>query len=316
MRNKFRLGILSLLAVVLLVGCTTNKGKEDGPEAEEVGEAVVIEHKHGQIELDKIPERLVVFDYGILDALDGLGLSDRVIGLPKKSVPEYMDKYKGDDFEDVGTLQEPNFELIYELEPDLIIIADRQEKIFDEFQEIAPTLYISIMDGEYMDLFKENMGTLAKIFHKEDMVREKVEEIEAKIKELNELASEKGGEGLFLMANDGELSVYGPGSRFSIVYNEFGIKPVDDTIDESTHGDKITYEYIVEEDPEYIFVMDRGAIVGGDTTAKDVMENDLIKTSQAYKNDKIIYLTSPVWYVSSGGITSTGIMVDDILNNI
>ena len=69
------------------------------------------------------------------------------------------------------------------------------------------------------------------------------------------------------MANDGNLSAFGVGSRFGILHNEFGVAPVDETIKPSGHGDKISFEYIVEKDPDYIYVMDRAAIVGGDVSA-------------------------------------------------
>ncbi len=40
------------------------------------------------------------------------------------------------------------------------------------------------------------------------------------------------------MANDGNLSVFGEGSRFGVLYKEFGIVPADENIESSTHGQK------------------------------------------------------------------------------
>ena len=53
-------------------------------------------------------------------------------------------------------------------------------------------------------------------------------------------------------------------------------------------------------------------MVGGDLSAKQVLENDLIKSTKAYENDRIIYLDAHVWYVSSGGLTGTMKMVEEI----
>lgn len=99
--------------------------------------------------VDKNPKKVIVFDYGILDALDHIG--EDIIGLPKKSVPPYLDKYKSDEYVDLGTLQEPNFETIYELKPDVIIISARQASLYDEFKKIAPTIYLSIDGGDYIN---------------------------------------------------------------------------------------------------------------------------------------------------------------------
>mgnify|MGYP000856164635 CR=1 FL=1 len=62
--------------------------------------------------------------------------------------------------------------------------------------------------------------------------------------------------------------------------------------------------------------MDRAAVAGEDISAKQVIKNDLIKSTTAYKNANITYLDAHVWYVSSGGITGTMKMVEEIQNSI
>jgi iron complex transport system substrate-binding protein len=250
----------------------------------------------------------------MLDTLDEIG--EDIIGLPKKSIPPYLDKYKGEDYVDVGTLQEPNFETIYELKPDLIIISARQASLYDEFKKIAPTVYLPTDGGDYMNSFKTNMGILGQIFDKEDILTEKIQEIENAIIALNEKAKSNDKNALFIMANDGNLSAFGRGSRFGILYGEFGVNPVDEGIEVTTHGDKIAFEYIVEKNPDYIYVMDRAAIAGGDISAEQVMDNDLIKSTDAYKNDRITYLDAHIWYVSSGGLTGTRKMVEEIESSL
>ena len=117
------------------------------------------------------------------------------------------------------------------------------------------------------------------------------------------------------MTNDGNISAYGKGSRFGLVHNEMNIPAADENIEVSNHGQKVAYEYIKKINPDYLFVMDRAAVVGGDNKATDMLENDIIYTTDAYKNKKIVYLNSPAWYVGAGGLESTNIMIDDILNN-
>ncbi len=305
--KRITLTIFILIAALALVGCGAEKnaGKTGGEK-----ETVTITHELGEMTVDKEPKRVVIFDYGILDALDTLGID--IVGLPKQSLPGYLDKYKDEKYIDVGSLKEPNFEKIYEAEPDLVIIAGRQAELYDEFEKIAPTVYLNLDGGDYMNSFKHNMEVLGQIFDKEDILAEHIDKIEERIKELNEEAQSSGRTGLFIMANDGNLSAYGLGSRFGILHKEFGVEAVDNNIDSSTHGQKISFEYIMEKDPDYIFVMDRAVIAGGDISAKQVMDNDLIKSTKAYENDRIIYLDAHIWYVSSGGLTSTLKMVEEI----
>ena len=115
------------------------------------------------------------------------------------------------------------------------------------------------------------------------------------------------------MANDGAMSVYGPGSRFGVIHNEFGFAPADTNIDTANHGQNISYEYLLKVNPDVILVIDRAATVGGSVTAEQVLDNPLVKMTTAAKEGQIYYLSSEVWYTASGGLQSTRIMIDDVL---
>ena len=60
----------------------------------------------------------------------------------------------------------------------------------------------------------------------------------------------------------------------------------------STHGNEASFETVVAKNQEYIFVMDRDKAIGkaGTASAKEIVENDLVKSTPAYKNNHIIYL--------------------------
>ena len=109
---------------------------------------------------------------------------------------------------------------------------------------------------------------------------------------------------------------YGEQSRFALLYEGLGFKNIDDTIDDSTHGQNVTFEYIAEQNPEYIVVLDKGSTTGGESSAANVLDNDIVKSTDAYKNDKIVYLDSPAWYVVAGGLDSTQTMINNIKDAI
>ncbi len=307
MKNKSLL-IGILLILVIAAGITIPKFI--GGSNEESNETITITHELGETPVTTNPERVVVFDYGILDSLDNLGIN--VIGVVQDGLPEYLSKYESTEYSGIGTLKEPDMEKIFELNPDLIIISGRQADYYEELNKIAPTIHLGIDNADYLGSFKNNMNTLAQIFGKEKEVNTKVEEIENTIAELNKKVTEKNVTGLITLANDGAFSVYGQESRFGIIHKEFGVIPVDTTIDSSTHGQKASFEYVVEKNPQYLFVVDRAAIAGGNTSAKELFDNELIKKTDAYKNDNIIYLDPVIWYTSVGGFTSTEKMVEEI----
>ena len=83
----------------------------------------------------------------------------------------------------------------------------------------------------------------------------------------------------------------------------------------STHGNEASFEFVVERNPEYIFVMDRDAAINteGAQLAQEIVENELVMGTDAYKNGHIVYLEHPaVWYTAEGGINTLDIMLQDL----
>lgn len=318
MFNK-KFAILSLIIVfsfISIVGCSsgTSEKAAQEPATETQIETITISHELGEAVVDKNPERVIVFDYASLDSLDQMGVE--ILGLPKSNIPSYLNKFSDNKYEDVGTLFEPNFEKIYELSPDLIVISGRQREVYEELSKIAPTVYLVIDTQDYIGSFSENLNILGQIFDKEEMVENELNSIKNKMDDLQTRVSDSGENALIIMANDGALSAYGNNSRFNVIHNEFGFPAADDNIEVANHGQSVSFEYILEVNPDKIFVIDRAAVAGGSQAAENVLDNDIVKMTRAYQSDNIHYLNSHVWYVSSGGIQSTNIMIDEILSSL
>lgn len=329
MRRKLGFLVLILSVMLMVAACGgqapatqssasggSNSPAEEAnqPEAVEETEELVITHQLGETTVTKNPEKIVVFDFGILDTLDKLGIE--VTGVPQANIPPYLAKYEHSKYVNVGSLKEPDFEKISEINPDLIIISSRQQEAYEELTKLGPTIYLGVDTTRYMESFKENMQVVAQIFDKEEEINAEIEAIEAEIAKLREVA-ENSGNALIILANDGNISAYGPGSRFGIIHDEFGFKAVDENIKVSTHGDNISFEYIVEKDPDYLFVIDRGAVVaGGESSAQQILDNELIHNTKAYQNNQIIYLDPNYWYLSGGGLISVSEMVREIAEGV
>jgi len=312
--NKKVWTIVGILIVFIVGGTLFFKPKENKKE-EASSVDIKITHKLGEATLKKNPKKVVVFDYGTLDSWDKMGIE--IKGLPKSNIPSYLSKYKDDKYVDVGTLFEPNFEKLNEIKPDVIFISARQSKVYEELNKIAPTIQLNTENGKYMESVKSNLEKLGKVFDKEDFVKDEIKKLDDSVKYINKKASESGKKALVVLANDGALSAYGKGSRFGIIHEELGFPLSDEHIDTAVHGQKISFEYVVEKNPDYIFVVDRGAVVqGGHKSVNKILENDLIKTTKAYKNNKIISLNPELWYISSGGIVSTTEMLKEIKESI
>lgn len=314
--KKLLLIAFTLMMVAFLAACgadeeaTLSSTVSADTEEEVEVETVTVAHELGETTFDKNPEKVVVFDFGILDSMDKLGI-EAIAGVPQGNIPSYLEKFAdADKYVNAGTLKEADFEAIHAMKPDLIIISGRQSAMYEEFSDIAPTIHLGVDAAKYMESFEGNMTTLGEIFGKEDEVKEELAAIEAQIEGVKASATDE--KALIVLANEGKVSAYGAASRFGIIHDVFGVQQADEGIEASTHGQSISFEYILETNPDMIFVIDRNAAVGTDASAKDSLENELVKKTTAYQEDKIIYLDPDYWYLSGGGLQSVSEMVKAI----
>ena len=89
------------------------------------------------------------------------------------------------------------------------------------------------------------------------------------------------------LVTSGSFNVLGNDGRCSMIGREIGFENIGAAadIDTSTHGNEASFEFIVEKDPDYIFVMDRDAAIGTDGAqlAQEIMENELVMGTDAYQ---------------------------------
>lgn len=316
--------VLFAIMAIFIVACgaaddksseNTNEGSANNNAAnEEVEETTVtVTHELGETEVDKNPEKVVVFDFGALDTLDKLGVD--VVGVAQGNIPSYLEKYESDEYENIGSLKEPDFEKIAEIDPDIILISGRQSDMYDELQKLGPTVYIGVDTTRYMDSFKENLTIIGEVFDKETEIEAELVDIEDSIAALHETATTADKSSLIILANDDKISAYGPSSRFGIIHDVFGVPAIDEGIEASTHGQNVTFEYVMEQDPDLLYVIDRTAAIG-DGSAAAIVENPLVENTKAYQNDDIYYLDPEYWYLSGGGLVSVSEMVQEITKSL
>lgn len=311
--KKIILGFL-VIASLGLAACGNNEAQTSETTASSTvatDTMLTVKDSNGEsVEVQQNPEKVVVFDNGSLDTLDALGVGDKVIGAATKNLPAYLEKYQ--EVESAGGIKEPDLEKINEMQPDLIIISGRQSDYQEQLSQIAPTLYLAMDAEKSWESMQENVTTLAKIFDKEKEAEEKLTDLTKQIDEVKEKASALDQTALVTLVNEGQLSAYGSGSRFGLVHDLFGFKQADDQIEASTHGQSVSYEYVLEKNPGILFVIDRTQAIGGDTSNDNVAANELVAQTDAGKNDQVISLQPDVWYLSGGGLESMNLMIEDV----
>ncbi|ATH63260.1 iron-siderophore transport system substrate-binding protein [Staphylococcus pasteuri] len=290
------------------------QGKEkDGSDAKKVKETV---------EVPKNPKNAVVLDYGALNDLKEMGLSSKVKALPKgeggKSLPDFLDDFKSDKYLNTGNLKQVNFDKVAEAKPEVIFISGRtaNQKNLDEFKKAAPKakiVYMGTDDKHYLKSMKENTEKLGKIYDKEDKAKSLTKKLDKKVDAMKDKTSKFDKKVMYLLVNEGELSTFGPGSRFGgLVFDTLGFKPVDKHVTKGPHGQNVNNEYINKENPDVILAMDRGQVVSNNASAKKTLNNDVLKNVKAVKDHKIYELDPKLWYFASGSTTTTMKQIDEL----
>ena len=314
MQNILKLSIISFASV--FTSCANDNNQNSANQTESVdSEKISIQHFYGTSEINKNPKNIVALDFAAVETLDELGIEFK--GMPKANLPSHLQKFQNDkNIVDLGTLKEIDFEKLNELNPDLIFTSGRLQNDYSEMSKIAPAIYTEIDYTNYIHSLKSNLDIYAEIFDVEEKTDLAFEKIKDKIKDIRAKAEELDKRALIILHNNGRFSAYGKGSRFGMIHDVLGMKEAVENLEVARHGQSVSNEFIQEANPDYIYIIDRSAVVDREMTNKSEIENRLIQQTNAFKNGKIIYLDAEIWYLSGGGITSINKMLDEIAESL
>lgn len=275
------------------------------------------------IEVPYDPQRIAILDMPALDIVDALGLGDRIVGSAKVTI-EYLTQYNPDDSNgailNLGSVKTADLEQVAICEPDIIFIGGRLSSMYAELEAIAPVVYLAVdYEKGVVESTRYNAQTIASIFGKEAEVDAMFDGFQPRIDALNGVLN--GRSILLAMYNNNAMSIMDTQSQLNILAAELGGSNLGETVGEvekATHGEDASWETIVNLNPEYIFVLDRSTATGaadeGILGAREVIENDLIKELDCYKDGKIVYFIqhANVWYTSTGGVQALDTMLADL----
>lgn len=276
------------------------------------------------VEIAKNPENIIIFDLGLATTFTELGLEDRIAGLPKGEnnamLSEQLEVFADESYLNLGGLFEPNYELIASINPELIIISNRQSSsdIINELESAAPNAEIINIAADpmtYIEDIKASTLLVGELFEVEDEAEELVTELDTRVEHINELIETLDTTILFIQTNGGDLALHGEGGRYGFLFEELNFELAGEQDEENTanHGNQITFEFIAEANPGLMFVMDRGAAVEtGDSTNIDVLINSVTESVDAVQNDNIYELSPVEWYLNAGGYGSLMTQLDEI----
>lgn len=305
-RIKFKFIVL-LTALFVLAGCDDNKKNEQTSVNK-----ITIEHAQGKTDVPENPKKVVVFNIATLDIMDALNIP--VSAVPQSDVhfPDFLSKYSDKSYTNVGTLFEPNYEVLSSLAPDVIIAGGRANDVYNKLNDIAPTISLDIDPNNFLASLTQRTEQLGTLFNKQDQAKKLIADFNQKIEQLKPKTN-TAGSALVIMVNGGKMSAYGPKSRFGFIFDILGFKPATTFQEAGRHGNAVTSEFILSVNPQWLFVLDRDNAIGNKEaqSAQQVLNNDLIQKTDAWQNNHIVYLDSTSMYIA-GGIQTYSHLMDQI----
>jgi iron complex transport system substrate-binding protein len=323
----------------------TGPAPEDSPGQTpgEPGAVTVLDTDRAEVTVPVNPRTVAIYDYSILDMLYNAGFEstgiERLIVPTKDTLPPALSFYaeQGDDkVVSGGSLFYVDWDVLDLLQPELVILGGRSfgmnasgERLGSDDAAKFKTdtlgrypgaafikLSVNAANSRLTEDIENNATALAAIFPgAADAINEKLGAVKAGIAEIRGKAQASGKTALFaMMVDQTTLSVFNPGSRFGMLYDDFGFAPADADGVEWTdaHGFDVRAEYVLEKNPDVIFLLDRSATVGTGAGAENFMNDPIIARTKAAENGDIYVLTGDAWYTMTGGFSAAEAMIADL----
>ena len=263
-----------------------------------LAEDVSISTYAGDVTVAANPQTIAVLDIAAIDTLDALGVP--IAGIPAPQYVDYLDDVAA-GATTVGSLFEPDFEGLAILNPDLIVAGGRSSSQVEPLSEIAPTVDMTIWGDNHIEQVLAGLDGFGRLTGKQAEAAVLTDAFNARMAEAQAAVADKGN-ALVVMTNGGKVSAYGAGSRFGWLHNALNLPEAVEGVDDETHGEAISFEFIAEANPDWLIVIDRAAAIGQESEAADTtLDNPLVAGTNAWSTGQVIYLNSANVYIAGGG---------------
>lgn len=308
------IGIMTLMAT----GCTGIKSSGDTIGSESATNEVtssekdtrVIKDAKGEVTIPANPKRIADLS-GYSDILSILGY--QVAGTSNSDAYDYtkFPTYLEDTLEGAAILgysmqDTVDIEGVMNLNPDLIIISNVQEKMYDQLKAIAPTVMITMEQLSW----KDDIKNVAKLFDKEKEAEEFLSNYQQKAQKVSESLHNKFGEETSyaaILASGGQYFVFSQAGFGSILYEDLNLKvPEGMPIQEDMSLPVVTIEGLAAIDADYMFV------IGTDDDLELLKTNKVFNNLEAVKNNNVMILPSSPYFNQGYSPIGRELLLDEI----
>ena len=253
-------------------------------------------------------QRIVALNTGQLDNLMLLGIAPVGMAAAKNAdlIPQFLRDRFGDDMDldsiaDCGFRQDPDAEIIANLQPTLICANSRSdEALLEKLRAIAP-----VVTGEGGgENWKQDLMTIAKAADKGVDAQALLDEYEASAVEVKDSQPDNPPTVSFLRTNKDEFQMYGAESMAGTVAADCGFARPEAQQFTDQAGKDLSPELIAEADADWLFY-------GVQDGAESPEDTSLWPSLEAVKNDRAIAIDYDSWYINAS-LASAGIILEGL----
>lgn len=304
----------ALMAAMLVMGCggKNEDNADNNTEAAEnqSSETVTITDAKGEVEIPANPQKIVDIS-GTSDILSILGY--KVAGTANSDAydytrfPTYLEEVL-DGVEILGYSMQDTMDVegILALDPDLIIISNVQEKMYDQLSEVAPTVMLEMAQMDW----KDDVNNVAAVMDKEEEAEAWLADYAVKAQEAGDrIKTAYGDDATYLsfLASGGQIFIFDGAGLGSIFYEDMALaKPANMPEQENISLPVVTYEGLAEIDPDYIFV------VGTDDDLEALEGNSLWQGMNAVKEGNYVTLPASPYFNQGYSCIGRDLFLDEV----
>ncbi|WP_221569060.1 ABC transporter substrate-binding protein [Alkalihalobacillus sp. TS-13] len=308
----FSLFALMLTFVVALAACGggSGEGSEEKKDGDKSKSTITVEHAMGKTKVPEKPERVVILTNEGTEALLSMGV--KPVGAVQSWLGDPWYDHIADDMEGVevvGTESDINLEKIASLNPDLIIGNKmRQEKFYDQLNDIAPTVFSEQLRGDW----KINFKLYAKALNKQEEGKKVLADFDQRIEDIKQKLGDKVNQEVsvvrFLAGNS---RIYFKDSFSGVILEQIGFQRPESQ-DKPDFAEEVTKERIPDMEGDILFYF---TYETGDKEASKTEEewtNDTLwKNLDVVKEGNAHRVSDAIWN-TAGGVKAANLTLDDI----
>ncbi|MDV2686558.1 ABC transporter substrate-binding protein [Alkalihalophilus lindianensis] len=224
--------------------------QDDSTVDEEVAEGTfTVEHIYGETEVPVNPEKVVVLSHVSWEgSLVSVGVKPyAVMAYDSEFPPHLIEELEG--VEALPYADEINPEEIVQLNPDLLIISDRYEPLYEQLSDSIPTVVVEV-GGDWKDDHLKVTEAVGKL----DEGQKVINKLENEAEEIGNRIRESVGEETFMAVsiNKKDIRVYGRNNHATnaLLFDDLKLTPAENIPED--FGENISIEGLVKYNPDHI----------------------------------------------------------------